>query len=61
MECRNSVGNQALVFTFSSNVVSGSASVPGGTGSVFGNPIFSANTMTVNLTGVTDVPTFATI
>ncbi len=55
VECRNSVGNQALVFTFSSNVVSGSASVTGGTGSVFGNPIFSGNTMTVNLTGVTDV------
>src|SRR5713101_5362132 len=58
VECRNSVGNQALVFTFSSNVVSGSASVTGGTGSVFGNHIFSGNTMPVKLKGVTDVRKF---
>ena len=42
VECRNSVGNHTFVFTLSSNVVSGSARVTGGTGSVFGNPIFSA-------------------
>jgi hypothetical protein len=43
------------VFTFSSNVVSGSAAVTSGTGRVQGSPIFSGNTMTVNLKGVTDV------
>jgi hypothetical protein len=55
VECRSSNGHHTLVLTFSSDVVSGSASVTSGTGSVFGNPIFSGNTMTVNLTGVTDV------
>ena len=55
VECRSTNGNHTLVFTFSSNVVSGSAAVTAGTGNVSGNPIFSGNTMTVNLTGVTDV------
>ena len=55
VECRSTNGNHKFVFTFSTDVVSGSASVTGGTGSVSGNPIFSDNTMTVNLTGVTDV------
>ena len=55
MECRNSGGNEALVFTFSSNVVSGSANVTAGTGNVSGNPILAGNTMTVDLTGITDV------
>jgi uncharacterized delta-60 repeat protein len=55
LECRNTNGRHMFVFTFSTDVVSGSASVTGGTGGVFGNPIFSGNTMTVNLTGVTDV------
>lgn len=55
VECRNGGGAHALVFTFSNNVVSGSASLTGGAGSVSGSPTFAANTMTVNLTGVTDV------
>ena len=55
VECRSTNGNHTFVFTFSTDVVSGSASVTDGTGGVFGNPIFSSNTMTVNLTGVTDV------
>src|SRR4030095_5641275 len=55
VECRSTNGNHKFVFTFSTDVVSGSASVTGGTGGVSGNPIFSGNTMTVNLTGVTDV------
>ena len=54
VECRNSGGNHQLVFTFNSNVVSGSASVPPSEGSVLGNPTFSGNTMMVNLTGVAD-------
>ena len=36
-------------------MVSGNASVTSGTGNVVGSPIFSGNTMTVNLTGVSDV------
>jgi hypothetical protein len=43
------------VYTFDNNVVSGSAAVTSGTGSVSGSPTFSGHTMTVNLTGVTDV------
>ena len=55
LECRSSGGNHTLVFTFSNNVTAGSASITAGTGSVTGSPSFSGNTMTVNLTGVTDV------
>ena len=54
-ECRSSGGSHSLVFTFSDNVVSGNASLTSGTGSILGSPSFNANTMTVNLTGVTDV------
>ena len=45
-------GNHTLVVTFSNPVVSGSAAVTAGTGSVVGSPSFSARTMIVNLTGV---------
>lgn len=55
VECRNSSGKHKLVFSFNNTVVSGSASVTLGVGTVLGSPIFSGNTMTVNLTGVTDV------
>ncbi len=55
VECRRSNLAHTLVFTFNSNVASGSAAVTAGTGSVSGNPIFAGNTMTVNLAGVTDV------
>ena len=55
VECRSTGGIFKLVITFSNNVVSGSASVTSGTGSVMGSPTFSGNTMTVDLTGVTDV------
>ncbi len=55
LECRSSSGNHTLVFTFDNTMVSGNASVTGGTGSVSGSPTFSGNTMTVNLTGVADV------
>src|SRR5207253_2410142 len=54
VECRGGDGNHTLVFTFNNDVVSGSASVSAGTGSVSGVPVFSGKTMTVNLTGVTD-------
>ena len=57
VECRNSNGDHTLVFTFSNTVVSGNASVTSGTGNVTGSPTFSGNTMTVNLTGVSDAQT----
>ena len=54
VECRNSGGNHTLVFTFKSNLASGEVSITNGTGSIAGTPTMSANTMTVNLTGVTN-------
>ena len=55
IECRSGGGNHTFVFTFTNNVVSGNAAVTSGTGNVSGPPTFSGNTMTVNLTGVSDV------
>jgi uncharacterized delta-60 repeat protein len=55
VECRSTGGAHTLIFAFNNNVVSGNASVTTGIGSVLGSPTFSGNTMTVNLTGVTDV------
>ena len=52
VECRAGSAH-TLVFTFTTNVASGSASVTAGTG-VAGAATFSGNTMTVPLTGVTD-------
>ncbi len=52
VECRNGSGAHTLVFAFTNEVVSGSASVTAGIGSVLGSPTFSGNTMSVNLTGV---------
>lgn len=59
VECRNTGGDHTLVFTFNNNVVSGSATVTTGIGSVAGNPTFSGRTMTVELTGVADVQKLA--
>jgi hypothetical protein len=57
IECRSggAGGNHTFVFTFTNNVVSGNAAVTSGVGTVSGPPTFSGNTMTVNLTGVSDV------
>src|SRR5205807_8126555 len=53
IECRTGANGHTLVFTFSNNILSGSASVSSslgpGHGSVSGTPITSGNTMTVNL------------
>jgi hypothetical protein len=54
VESRGTGGNHTVVVTFNNEVTSGSASITSGSGSVSGNPIFSANTMTVNLSGVAD-------
>ncbi len=54
VECRSSGGDHTFVITFSNAVVSGNASVTSGSGNVTGSPTFSGNTMTVNLTGVSD-------
>ena len=52
-------GNHTLVFDFNRPVVSGSAAVSAGTGSVSGAPTFSGNRMTVGLTGVADMQNIA--
>ena len=57
VECRTGASGHTLVFTFTNNVTSGSASVISGVGSVSGSPTFAANTMTVNLTGVVNAQT----
>ncbi|PYK85483.1 MAG: hypothetical protein DMF47_10110 [Verrucomicrobia bacterium] len=59
VECRTggATDDYTLVFTFTNNVTSGNASVTSGIGSVSGTPIFSGNTMTVNLTGVANAQT----
>ncbi len=54
VECRNGGGDYTMVVMFNNMVVSGNATVTSGTGNVAGSPGFSGNTMTVELTGVTD-------
>ncbi len=54
VECRTGASGHTLVFTFTNNIASGNAAVTNGVGSVSGSPAFNANTMTVNLTGVTN-------
>jgi hypothetical protein len=50
VESRGSSGEHTLVFTFSSDIVSGTATT--NAGSVIGAPVINANTMTVTLNGV---------
>ena len=59
VECRNSGGNHTFVFTFSNDIVSGNAAIDAGIGTIAGAPTFSGETMTVNLTGVSDVQTLS--
>lgn len=56
VECRDGGGSYSFVFNFTTNVVSGSASITSGSGTA-GTPTFSGTTMTVPLTGVADVQT----
>ncbi len=55
LESRSTGGDHTIVVTFSNPPNSGSASITDGTGSVAGSPAFNGNTMTVNLSGVSDV------
>jgi len=59
VECRSggAAGEHTVVFTFTNPVVSGSATVTGGNGSLAGAPVFSNNTMAVTLTGVSNAQT----
>ncbi len=56
VECRTegAGGDYSFVFTFTNDVINGNASVDSGVGSISGAPVFSGNTMTVNLTGITN-------
>ena len=56
VECRTggANGDFTIVVTFTNNIVSGTPSVTEGTGNIVSSPI-SDNTMTINLTGVTDI------
>lgn len=56
VECRSggANGNHTLIFTFKSNLASGEVSVTNGTATIASTPTMSANTMTVNLTGVSN-------
>ena len=56
VECRDGGGSYSFVFNFTTNVVSGTASVTAGTGTA-GTPTFSGTTMTLPISGVTDVQT----
>ena len=58
-ECRTggAGGDHTVVVTFTNNVVSGNATVTSGIGNVAGSPVFSGNTMTINLTGVANAQT----
>ena len=48
------MATSAIVVTFTNNIASGTPSVTEGTGNIVSSPI-SGNTMTINLTGVTDI------
>jgi hypothetical protein len=55
IECRDGGGNYTIIVSFNNTMTSGSVNLTSGTGSIMGSPVFSANTVTVHLTGVTDV------
>ncbi|MGI8821669.1 MAG: dockerin type I domain-containing protein [Chthoniobacterales bacterium] len=59
VECRRSGGNHTLVFAFTNDIASGNVSVTAGAGTILGSPTFTSNTVTVNLTGVSDVQRIA--
>jgi len=54
IECRTRGNQHTLVFTFSKDVVSGTAALTRGRGRVAGQSVFSANTMAVDLSKIVD-------
>ena len=54
VECRSTGGNYTIVFAFNNTLANANASIVSGTGSISGTPVLNGNTMTVNLTGVTN-------
>jgi hypothetical protein len=54
MPCGGSGGKYTLIFTFTNNIISGTAAVTSGQGSVSAAPAFFANIMSVDLSGVAD-------
>jgi putative Ig domain-containing protein len=54
VECRSSNGQHTLIFFFSNNITSAGASLQSDTGNANGAPIISANTITINLSGIAD-------
>ena len=54
IECRSRGNQHTLVFTFSKDVVSGTAALTRGRGRVAGQSVFSANTMAVDLSKIVD-------
>ncbi|MEP6821365.1 MAG: hypothetical protein ABI946_03345 [Chthoniobacterales bacterium] len=55
LESRSTGGNHTIVVTFSNPPMSGNAAITTGIGTVAGSPAFNGNTMTINLSGVSDV------
>jgi hypothetical protein len=55
VECRQTNGTLQLVFTFDQPMVSGTVTIEDGDAGIVGEPTFSSDTMTVNLSGVTDM------
>lgn len=58
VECRAINGSLHLVFTFNQPITSGTSEIVNGTGNISGTPLFSGNTMTINLSGVADAQNF---
>ena len=57
VECRHTGGSHTLVFFFTNDVVSGTATVTNGTGFISGQPVFSRNAMFVPLATVGNAQT----
>ncbi len=57
VECRSSGGDHTLVFTFNRTLSDGHASMVQGTAAIRGKPVYTGNTLIVNLSGVADAQT----
>jgi hypothetical protein len=61
VECRSggATNDYTVVVTFSNNLASGNTTLTSGTAKIVGTPAISGKTMTINLTGVTNVQTLS--